>query len=128
MSISLLSWQAFRRFPWNGDRTVLDPAPRYLTGVTVVSRDLAVGTVTIAGDDPRSTSVGAAIATGRPAADTLPPLGVGWLLVEHTSPGTVDPAVLAGAVLVYDGPDLRLYRLGTARDRAGRAVRPSSCP
>jgi hypothetical protein len=112
--VAVLPWQAFRRFGWNGERTVLDPAPRYLPAVTVVSRDLAVGAVTVPGDDPRAAAVGAALASGRPATATLPRLGVGWLLVERGTPGPVDPALLVGAVLAYDGPDLRLYRLGPA--------------
>ena len=48
------------------------------------------------------------------STDTLPRLGVGWLLVEHTSPGRVDARVLEHSALVYDGPELRLYRLGSA--------------
>ena len=112
--VAVLPWQAFRRFGWNGDRTVLDPAPRYLTRVTVVSRDLVVGTAIVPGDDPRSTAVGAALATGHPATATLPQLGIGWLLVERGTPGPVDPGLLVGAALAYDGPDLRLYRLGPA--------------
>ena len=40
--VLVLPWSAFRAFDWNGDRTVLDPAPRWLPGSVVASDDLVV--------------------------------------------------------------------------------------
>lgn len=106
-----LPWQAFRAFGWNDRRVLLDPAPRYLPTTVVVDDTLLVGGVAVSGEDPRAAEVDAALATGRPAVETLPALGVGWLLVEHGTPGAVDPGLLDGAATVYAGHDLTLLRL-----------------
>lgn len=110
--VVVLPWQAYRQFSWNADRTVLDPAPRYLDRTTVVADALVVGPVVVAGEDPRSRAVGSALATNAPAVRTLPPLGIGWLLVERGTPGQVPPSLLAGAAVVYSGDTLTLYQLG----------------
>jgi hypothetical protein len=112
-----LPWQPFRVFSWNGDRVMLDPAPRWLDRTVVVDDTLLVGDVTIAGDDPRAAAVGAALRSGDPAVDTLPALGVGWLLVEQGTPGTVPDDLLRGARVAFRGSDLVLYSLGPATPR-----------
>lgn len=91
---------AFRRFGWNDDRTQLDPAPRFLPRPTVVDDTLYVGGRPVAGEDPRA----AAVRAGRP----LPELGIGWVLVEHGTPGRTDTEGLAR---VYSGEWLDLYRV-----------------
>jgi len=104
-------WTAFRRFEWNAGRTVLDPAPRWLTRTTVVSDDLVIdtsaGLVTVAGDDPRAQSIARALARGDEVAPLLPGLGVGWALVAKGTPGPVPD--LEGWEILLDGPDLTLY-------------------
>ncbi len=109
--VASFPWTAFRRFDWNGDRTVLDPAPRWLTRTTVVSDDLAIdvsgGLVVVSGDDPRAQRIGAAVAEGDEVADLLPGLGVGWALVARGTPGPVPE--LPGWELVLEGQDLALY-------------------
>lgn len=117
--VLVLPWAAFRQFPWNDDRTVLDPAPRWLPRSTVVADALAVdtpdGVVVLAGEDPRGLEVAHALAAGEPLAPLLPGLGIGWLLVEiGQPPGTpptsaADPGAWAGLVNVRPGPDLALY-------------------
>lgn len=106
-----LPWSTFRVFAWNDGRTVLDPAPRYLTRTVVADQDLVVdrhGTlVVVPGDDPRATRVGAALRSGRDATTVLRREGIGWAVVE----GTGDAGLPAGAQAVAGGPDLRLYRL-----------------
>ena len=130
-----LPWQAFRAFPWNLDRTVLDPAPRYMPRTVIGSSDLKVlrpravgpapvatpepvlpGSVsttnadveTIPGDDPRATRIGAALDSQRDVDATLRREGIGWALVDGP-PGTSVP--FTGATVVVSGPDLSLYRL-----------------
>lgn len=120
-----LPYEAFRVFGWTGGRTVLDPAPRYF-GRTVVTADaLAVrgpdGLVVVRGEDARSAAVGAALRQRDPA---LGRLGIGWVLVEHGTPG--DATVPAGATLVYAGPDLSLYR--TAGYAPAAVDRPPAAP
>ena len=110
-----LPWSAFRRFPWNADRTVLDPAPRWLTRTTVVADGLTVSTrsgmVTVAGEDPRAREIGRALADGQPLSQVMGDLGIGWAVIELGQPPGVAPAALTGLVQVRAGPDLALYVL-----------------
>lgn len=120
-----LPWQPFRRFSWNGNRVLLDPAPRYLPRTVVVDTRLTVGETTVADNNQRMDAVGAALSSGQPAVDTLPSLGVGWLLVEHGTPGTVPSSLLAGATPVVESPELTLYRISTSARGPGW---PSTTP
>ena len=111
--VVVLPWSAFRRFEWNAERTVLDPAPRWLTRTSVVSDSLAVATrdgiVVVAGEDPRAREIERVLADGQPLLSVLPGLGIGWVLVEiGQSPG-VPPGALEGLVEVRPGPELSLY-------------------
>jgi hypothetical protein len=96
---------AYRRFSWNADRTQYDPALRYLPRPTVIANELKVGPVLVSGEDPRAARVTRAAYRGEP----LGPLGVGWVLVEHATPGPDVP--LAGLAPVYHGEWLSLYRV-----------------
>ncbi|MGH3739661.1 MAG: hypothetical protein ACRDT6_29275, partial [Micromonosporaceae bacterium] len=99
---------AYRRWSWNGDRTQYDPAPRQLPRPVVVADALKVGPVTVHGEDARAATVVAAARRGEP----LGPHGIGWVLVEHGTPGPSVP--LADLTRVYDGEWLTLYRVGGA--------------
>ena len=106
-----LPWSTFRAFAWNDGRTVLDPAPRFLTRTVVTDQDLVVdrhGTlVVVPGDDPRAARVGAALRSGHDVAAVLQREGIGWAVVE----GAGDAGLPPGAQPVAGGADLRLYRL-----------------
>lgn len=110
-----LPWQPFRRYPWNDDRPVLDPLPRFVDRVVVTSADLPVRTAdgvrTVRGEDQRSARVGALVESGEPLADTMPAEGIGWAVVQDDTPGEVDPALLRGAAVVMRSPPLTLLRL-----------------
>jgi hypothetical protein len=112
--VAVLPWGAFRAFGWNEDRTVLDPATRFLPGPVVASADLPVGGSVIQGDDARAAAVGAALKSPDAAA-ALRPLGVGWVLVEKGQAGTSVPE--PQGTVRYDGKQLRLVQLGTADPR-----------
>ncbi len=103
-------WTSFRRFAWNDDRTMLDPAPRWLPRTTVVADDLMVSTpsgiVVVSGDDPRAERIGAAVVAGEPVGDLLRQLGIGWALVAKGTPGPVPE--LPGWAPVLSGEDLDL--------------------
>ncbi|QKV78737.1 hypothetical protein [Amycolatopsis sp. Hca4] len=96
---------AFRGFAWNDGRTQLDPAPRVLPQPVLMDDTLQVGAERVAGEDPRIGDVRAA-ASARELTDA----GVGWILVEHGTPGYVDPRWLSGATPVWSGEWLTLYR------------------
>ncbi|TDE07406.1 hypothetical protein [Jiangella asiatica] len=108
----VLPYQPFRRFPWNDDHTVLDPAPRYLGVETVVPDALPVGGVVVPGEDRRAEHVGAVLAAdGDNAAEELAAAGVGWIAVERDTPGELPEAVLKAADPVEVNGTLDLYRL-----------------
>lgn len=96
---------AYRSFSWNAGRTQYDPALRHLPRPTVIADQLKVGPVLVSGEDPRVVRVTAAAARGEP----LGPLGVGWVLVEHGTPGPDVP--LAGLSRIHHGEWLSLYRV-----------------
>ncbi|MFD1814421.1 hypothetical protein [Rhodococcus gannanensis] len=112
--VAVLPGGMFRRFPWSGAAPVLDPAPRWLpldvpqTGQLIV---LFGGASTIAGEGDRSAQVERVLIGGGTPAD-LAELGVGWVLVEHGTPGTPgDEKVLAALDRVHDDEHLTLYRV-----------------
>ncbi len=97
-----LPLSAFRKYAWNDYRTQLDPAPRFLPSTVLIDDTLRVGSQAIAGEDKRLERVR--------ATEDLAGEGIGWVLVEHGTPGTVDPRFLQGATEVWSGPWLTLYR------------------
>ena len=126
-----LPWSAFRSYDWNSDRTVLDPASRYLPRTVVTDSRLLVqdadDLTVVESDDPRSTAVGGALLDEDPAS-ALSALGVGWALWQKgqlATPGyptEPPPALQAGSTLVSDGPGLALYRLEPSVDMSAPAV------
>ncbi|NUT37654.1 MAG: hypothetical protein HOV79_31805 [Hamadaea sp.] len=106
----------YRRYSWNRDRPVLDPAPRYLPAPVVIDDVLLVGdgtggTAAIAGEDRRLAAVRARLAAGQPVAGA----DFGWVLVQHAGDAAAaDPRSLAGLSLVHSGPHLSLYRSDAA--------------
>lgn len=101
-----LPFGAYRAYPWNDGRTVLDPLPRYIDADVLVDDTLWVGTTEVRGENPRAAEVGRVLAAGGPVAAT----GVRWVVVQRTVGGRrLDPATLAGLREVYAGADLTLY-------------------
>ncbi|PWU62051.1 hypothetical protein DLE60_02415, partial [Micromonospora globispora] len=109
-----LPFGAYRAYPWNGARTVLDPLPRYVDADVLVDDTLWVGDTEVAGENRRVAEVRQVLAGGAPAAVT----GVRWVVVQRLAGGPlVDPAMLAGLREVYAGDDLTLYENPAARQR-----------
>jgi hypothetical protein len=108
--LMLLPWGAFRAYPWNGRRTVLDPAQRYFPRDKLADDRLVVGDTVLAPEDPRSDAVARRLAaTGRLDAAFLRRQGVRLVLVQTGQPG--DDTPLAGVVEVARAPGLRLVRV-----------------
>jgi hypothetical protein len=117
--VLVLPFMTYRAFAWNDDRIQLDPAPRLVPHPTVADDTLPVGPVVVGGEDQRVAQVREALARGRPLAE----LDVGWVLVEHGTPGEL-PAELSSRTPAYQGEWVSLYRVdgdGTAAARPGRA-------
>jgi hypothetical protein len=116
--VLVLPWSAFRAFSWNGNRTVLDPAPRWFPGA-VASDDLVVrrhgSDLVVPGDADRATAARTALDSPDPRA-ALSGLGIGWVLVERDQP--VDGVPVPTGKVVHTGPAFRLIRLGGAAPAA----------
>ncbi|HEV7823499.1 MAG TPA: hypothetical protein VGP02_01180 [Mycobacteriales bacterium] len=105
-----LPFAAFRSYGWNGGRTSLDPADRYLDVPVVVDDTLVVAgadgsRIAVAGEDPRAAAVRRALRAGAP----LVTADVRWALVQRDQPGTVPAGALDGMRPVWTGPSLSLY-------------------
>ncbi len=118
-----LPLSTFRRFGWNDDRTQLDPAPRILPKTTVIDDTVHVGGRPVAGEDTRLPPIRETLA----AHGDLGAVGIGWVLVEHGTPGVVDPEVLEPLAERYRGEWLTLYRVPGPVD-AATAVGPMRFP
>jgi hypothetical protein len=109
-ALVVVPYQPFRSFPWNDRRTTLDPLPRF-AGVDVVRPDtLTVGTTRLAGEDPRAAAVAVALASDNPVRGLLD-VGVGWVAVEHDTPGVVPEGLTDDLVGVVASAEVDLYRV-----------------
>lgn len=115
--VAVLPFQSYRQFPWTDGRTVLDPAPRLLPGDVVVSDPLAVSGRVLRGEDDRVREVAAALGAGPGLPGKLAAAGIGWVLVEHGTPGSVPD--LGGLTPVRASSDLTLYRVPGLVRRSG---------
>ncbi|MDO9176211.1 MAG: hypothetical protein Q7V62_15495, partial [Actinomycetota bacterium] len=110
--VAVLPAGMFRRFPYSGSAPVLDPAPRMLPVDVLQTGELLVAGGTVRGEGKRATDVQNALLAGD-SADTLAALGVGWVLVESTTPGELGNAqqTLDRLDAVYSDEELSLYRV-----------------
>ena len=112
-----LPWSAYRRYRWNDDRSVIDPAPLYFPTTVIGDDRLPVirgGQLQfVAGDNPRSEQVRRALETDQPLAATMPPLGIGWVIEQLDQPGELTADDFVGLELVVDSASLRLWRVAT---------------
>ncbi|MEJ3742223.1 hypothetical protein WEI85_02835 [Actinomycetes bacterium KLBMP 9797] len=98
-----LPFHTYRAYPWNGRRTALDPAPRYLPAPVLVDDTLVVGGTAVAGESGPAGEARQRLAAGAPVP------GVRWVLVQRDAGGAVPDGALTGLHLVYAGPSLTLY-------------------
>lgn len=108
--VLVLPFATFRQFGWNHWRTQLDPAPRVLPRTVVADDSLPVGGVVVPGEDQRAAAVRTVLDRGGDLRMGLQALGIGWVLVEHGTPGVVPP-VLNWFAPEFDGAWLTLYRV-----------------
>jgi hypothetical protein len=128
--VLVLPWAAYRSYPWNGGRRVLDPLPRYLPGRVIVDDGVRVaapgGTAfALAPEDPRARDLDALIRRPDvPLTRALAARGVRYVAVDGTFPA----GRIAGAERVVAGPDLALYRLpGVNRVRESHPAQALVC-
>jgi hypothetical protein len=105
-----LPWRAYRAFDWGRPgMTSSDPAVRMFDAEVVTSDSLQVGAVLVPGEGRLAARVGRALEQGSPA-ETLPPLGVSWVVVypDDREAAQLD---LAGLEPVRLGEYVELYRV-----------------
>jgi hypothetical protein len=107
----------FRKFPYSGKAPVLDPAPRMLPRDVLQTGELPVRGRTVAGEGARAHEVESILLHGG-SAQQLAGHGVGWVLVERTTPGPLGESktTLAQLESVYSDAQLALYRVPGAAD------------
>ncbi|MGY4098319.1 hypothetical protein ACW2Q0_01950 [Nocardia sp. R16R-3T] len=110
--VAVLPGGMFRKFPYSGKVAVLDPAPRMLPRDVLQTGELPVHGRTVAGEGARAREVENTLLHGD-SAQRLGELGVGWVLVERTTPGPLGDSktTLAQLDSVYADPQLALYRV-----------------
>ncbi|MEU0503610.1 hypothetical protein [Nocardia sp. NPDC005998] len=116
--IAVLPGGMFRKFPYSGKVPVLDPAPRMLPRDVLQTGELPVHGRTVAGEGASAREVESVLLHGG-SARQLADLGVGWVLVERTTPGPLgeSKATLAQLTTVYTDSELALYRVPGSTDR-----------
>lgn len=110
--VAVLPGGMFRKFRYSGPAPVLDPAPRMLPNDVLQTGELPVRGRTVSGEGARAGKVEAFLLQGGSAPD-LARLGVGWVLVERTTPGPLGASATTLAQLErsYEDADLALYRV-----------------
>jgi hypothetical protein len=110
--VLVLPWEAYRGYPWNAGRRVLDPLPRFLPARVIVNDAVRVhtrdrGDIALAAEDPRARALDALVRGGGPLTGPLAAHGVRYVAVDA---GPADGR-LAGAEILVAGKDLVLYRI-----------------
>jgi hypothetical protein len=114
--VLVLPWAAYRSYPWNHGRRVLDPLPRYLHRRVIVNDAVTVGDGTVPAEDPKAGRLDGAIRAGGPLTGTLRDAGVRYVILDTSDQHvSMISERLAEAETVLRGPDLRLYRLPAPR-------------
>ncbi|MEU5842183.1 hypothetical protein [Rhodococcus sp. NPDC047139] len=110
--VAVLPAGMFRVFEFSGPVPVLDPAPRMLRADVLQTGTLVVADDDVAGEGRRAEDVEALLLSGADP-DDLAAQGVGWVLVEHGTPGDLGDAqrTLDALRLAYQDGDLSLYRV-----------------
>lgn len=119
-AVVTLPWRSYRRFSWGNASTSSDPLTRMLSAPVVVSDDLRVGPVLVAGESRLARDVGLLVAGGGPVREVAG-LGIGWVVVHLDDPdaGALD---LAGLEPVVAAEVVALYRVPGAAQLPGPSV------
>lgn len=110
--VLVLPWEAYRSYPWNRGRRVLDPLPRFLPSRVIVNDGVHVGLpggggIALDAEDPRARELDAVVRSGAPLTDALAARGVRYVAIDTGIPDSR----LTGAEPLLRGPDLVLYRI-----------------
>jgi len=125
-SALVLPWAAYRRYGWNHGEAMLDPWPRLLSRTVIWNDAVQVSDLVVPAEDTGARRLAGLITSAEPLTDPLRAAGVRYVIVDAgldgpaTRGGSIRPPSalarrLAGAAVVFAGPDVVVYRL-TALD------------
>ncbi|MGN5236667.1 MULTISPECIES: hypothetical protein [unclassified Rhodococcus (in: high G+C Gram-positive bacteria)] len=123
--VAVLPMGMFRRFDHSGPVAVLDPTPRMLRADVLQTGTLIVEGGAVEGEGARAVDVERLLQGGADPSE-LAARGVGWVLVQHDTPGDHGRSeeTLDRLTQVYSDDDLSLYQVDGAwvRETSGRSV------
>lgn len=125
--VAVLPVGTMRRFGWSGSAPVLDPLPRWVRADMLTTGDLVIAGTTVAGEGSRARAVQRLLETGAGPAE-LSRAGVGWLVVQRGTPGTMGEAgrTLQQLSPAYADGDIAVYRIGGVSPAAPQSKRVAS--
>ncbi|MBA9007839.1 hypothetical protein [Thermomonospora cellulosilytica] len=115
--VLVLPWAAYRSYPWNGHRRVLDPLPRHLTRRVILNDAVTVGSTTVPTEDPRARELDAAVRARGPLTEVLRAHGIRYVAIDAEVPSltaALRPR-LPGARVVMAAPELTLFEIPAPR-------------
>lgn len=122
--VLVLPWAAYRDYPWNGHRRVLDPLPRYLHRRVIINDAVQVGETAVPAEDPRVRRLDPVVRSGGELTGALRGEGVRYVFVDVPADAPA-PDRLAGAERMMQDDDVALYRISgpaKVRDRSAPVV------
>ncbi|SBS75630.1 putative transmembrane protein [uncultured Mycobacterium sp.] len=122
--VAVLPADSMRQFEWSGPAPVLDPLPRWVRAEVLATGDLTISGQSVPGEGGHARDVQRMLLAGSPP-ETLTEAGVGWVVVESGSAGTLGDAqrTLQGLPVAYRDADLTLYRVGGSSQAAPQGKR-----
>ncbi len=122
--VAVLPADSMRQFPWSGPAPVLDPLPRWIRAEVLATGDLTISGQSVPGEGGHARDVQRMLLAGAPP-NSLAEAGVGWVVVESRSAGTLGDAqrTLQGLPVAYRDADLILYRVGGSSQAASQGKR-----
>ncbi|MCV7344800.1 hypothetical protein [Mycolicibacterium rhodesiae] len=111
--VAVLPADSMRQVAWAGAAPVLDPLPRWVRADVLATGDLTISGHTVPGEGGHARDVQRMLVAGG-SPEALAGAGVGWVVVESGSAGTVGDAqrTLQRFPVAYRDEDLTLYRVG----------------
>ena len=122
--VAVLPADSMRQFEWSGPAPVLDPLPRWVRAEVLATGDLTISGQSVPGEGGHARDVQRMLLAGS-APETLADAGVGWVVVESGSAGSLGDAqrTLQGLPVAYRDADLTLYRVGGSSQAAPQGKR-----
>jgi hypothetical protein len=122
-AVVVLPWTLYRAFPWDGNRTVLDPAIKLLRR-PVVNDDLPLVHGAVQGEDLLAARLDAAARSGEPMLPALLRDGIAMVLVEKSTRGAdlnTTKRQTQGLSVVTETRELALYAVPGGGGEPSRA-------